>query len=253
MNERFLATMRTLVAPQMLMANTEPYGDSVRLRKRDPADLRPPYLYLIYLALDHNGLVFRHAEQVIDPFDLDNEEDSLIRAAKRDAGQLGSNYGLLEFTTATNFTIVLDEDNWDFYYPDPGNPEPEYVETHDPILFVSEKTFVGDDLTLVSRRVSRNRAFYDLEPITKVIDGKPRKGIRCINHLTKNDQGGPLGKGEKIDYSFNLYLRVPFSKTTPTEKITIIIDPDGQNQGPPEGPAPIVEEERMPVLKEILA
>jgi hypothetical protein len=252
MLDRFgLAAQNGLASSQFLHANAEPYGDSVRLQKLKLGGAvyqKPPHLYLVYISLDDNGLVVRQYEKDIDPARIEVEEDNLIAAAKVNSAtnKVGENFSLIRFLQASYFTIVIDEPHWTFYYPDPTNPEPPFEGTHDPIVFTSEKTFIDEAGTTLSTPVVRNRSFYDLEAIEKTIDGNIRKGIRCINFFTKSADGDPIGPGDEFDYTFNLFLRAPFSATV-QQKVTLIIDPDGQNQGPPVIIPPLVGDE-IPAL-----
>ena len=234
-----------LLASSLMHANAEPYGDSVRLEKLKLGGnyQEPPHLYLIYIGLDRNdpaeGLYVRQYSKDINPALIEQEENGLIAKAIADdpLHRVGKNFELIKFEQASFLTIVLDEDAWAFYYPEPNNPEPDFEGTHDPIVFTMQKTFIAESGARISRPVVRNRSFYDLETITKTIpdrDGvdQVRDGIRCINFFTKSADGDPIEPEETLDYTFNIFLRVPFSKTV-QQKVIIIIDPDGQNQGPP--------------------
>jgi hypothetical protein len=56
--------------------------------------------------------------------------------------------------------------------------------------------------------------------------------FRVINYFL-NAQGNQLGAGPPIKYSFQIYLETPFrTATNPHTHIVLVIDPDGQNQGP---------------------
>ncbi len=233
---------------QFLHANVEPYGDSVRLEKLKLGGTvyqKPPHLYLVYIALDQgnpsSGLIVRQYEKDIDPARIDIEEDILLAAAKVNSAtdKVGEDFSTILFRQASYFTIVVDQAEWGFYYPYPTNPELQFEGTHDPIVFTEKKTFIDESGTLISTPVVRNRSFYDLQAIEKTIDGHVRKGIRCINFFTKSADGDPIVAGDELDYTFNLFLRAPFSATA-QKKVTVIIDPDGQNQGPP-SPRPEVQ------------
>jgi hypothetical protein len=229
-----------LAASSLMRASAEPYGDSVRLEKLKLGTgvyFEPPHLYLVYISMDNNGLIVRQYEKDINPARLVDEENNLIVAAKANsnANKVGENFQLIRFEQASFFTIVVDQPGWTFYYPDPNNPEPQYEGTHDPIVFTEQKTFIDESGATLSWPVVRNRSFYDLKSIDKTIGGEPRKGIRCINFFTKSADGDPIVAGDILNYTFNIFLRAPFSATV-NQKVTIIIDPDGQNQGPPGAP-----------------
>jgi hypothetical protein len=216
-----------LQSAQFAMKGLEPFGDSVRERK--PGWPVPRHLYLVYIGMNQDGLMVRQLDADIDPANLESEEDRLIAlAAQSPVGD----FTKIVFKQPSYFTIVLDKDDWEFYYPDPRNPSPAYRETHDPIIFLDEKAIIGSTGVRVAQPAERNKAFYNLEPVVKRIGEKGRAAIRCVNFFTRNDAGDPVEHNETIDYAFNLFLRIPFSNSAGSRKITIIIDPDSQNQGP---------------------
>jgi hypothetical protein len=205
------------------------HGDSIRVRKTPGAGAYkyPTAVYLIYIGMEDGDLVVRHMyRDNIDYHDIDNIEQELFTDAINDVNVHGYNFKTIEFKTQSYLTVVVDENNWGFYYPDSGNEDPFPTETHDPIVFIGDKTGAG-------ALRQKNFAFYNCTPtsLENTIVGKTRNAVRCVNFFTK--EGGQLIGNETFDYGFEIYIRVPFSATTPTRYKTIIIDPDGQNQGPP--------------------
>ena len=77
-----------------------------------------------------------------------------------------------------------------------------------------------------------NQAFYNSEHLVKDVDGIVVNAVRCTNFRTKTDSGQYPANTETLEYAFNIVLRLPISATNPERKVTVIIDPDGQNLGP---------------------
>lgn len=221
-------------ASAMVATDREPYGDSVRLRKSGQLYPKPVWMYLIYVGMKNNGLFAKHVAGRVGAATLDADQDALIAQARAGQNLVGRDFDKIEFDRPCYFSIVVNIKDWEFYYPFPDLAEINDPDTHDPIIFTSSKRIIVNGQPF-SRSVTRNRSFYDLEPITPVIDGVPRQGIRCINYLKRNELGDDIQPQEKLDYSFNLLLHVPFSDDAPARKVLVIIDPDGQNQGPGAG------------------
>jgi hypothetical protein len=219
-----LAASATFVA----LSSGGGYGDSIRKRQRiGTGNYREPTeIYLIYIGLDNNKqLVVRHMRRTpITPADIAAVEAELVTAAKLPneprPGQIARDFTRIDFTAPSYFTIVVDGSGWEFYYPFPNEEDPIPGEIHDPLVFIEKKR-----IFMTSR--AENHSFYNAVPVAPA----GCNGFRCINFFT--DAGGNIL--EQIeDYCFQIYLRVPFSETQAAgHKITVIIDPDGQNQGPP--------------------
>jgi hypothetical protein len=62
-----------------------------------------------------------------------------------------------------------------------------------------------------------------------------RSAIALINHMKQNSGGDDLPDGEAQWFEFDIYLDVDHAGTASTP-LTIILDPGGTNQGPPEQP-----------------
>lgn len=234
--------LETAPSALMLLGEPETHGDSIRIKKTVAQS--PDHLYLIYISMDNDGLVVKHFWEDRGARTVSQTEDHLINRAVDPLDRpMLTNFGKIVFRKPSWFTIVLDEDDWDFYYPDPTNTEPDLVGIHDPILFLSGKSVLEPDLAhpgkwkKTEQVFSRNRAFYNLEGIDKDVpqnggSAKLRKALRCINFFTKNNAGEYPGTNG-IDFGFNIMLRVPFSIVAGDDrKVTLIIDPDGQNLGP---------------------
>jgi len=207
------------------------YGDSIRKRKAiaDP----PKYLYLVHIRMERDELVVRHVENTITG-QVSDEEDKFIGDALLGKHKY-SNFPVIVFTRPSYFTLVLDEDGWDFYYPLSNVEDLKLTRLHDPITFLENK---ATNVRLSSgapvediKKYEPNYSFYYLERITKRIDGQDRNAIRCVNHFT-DATGRPPPYGTDIDYGFNINLLIPYSRSR-DEKVLLTIDPDTQNQGQP--------------------
>lgn len=203
------------------------HGASIR-EKRTIGDLQykqPKDLHLIYIGVDDDAqLVVRHMRKFgVDYTNIDGEEEKLVKAAQgedepRDY-QYAKDFAIIEFQRSSYFTLVVDAPGWDFYYPYPDEEEPIKDELHDPLVFIERKRKNGPIK-------HENWSFFNAKPVTPA----GCNGVRCMNFFT--DKNGRLLRIVE-EYSFEIYLRVPFSqRSIYGHHITIIIDPDGQNQGP---------------------
>jgi hypothetical protein len=204
------------------------HGDSIRVKKALNVGYykRPKDIYLVYMGIDVNKqLAVRHFYRAgIDPDKIAEIEEELVKYAKYPNEprpyQIAKDFTRIDFPRPAYFTAIVDGAQWGFYYPSPEQVEPVKDEVHDPIVFIERKT-------LSSPKRAKNFAFYNAEPVTP----DNCNGVRCINFFT--DQSGKLLTAP-TDYCFEIYIRVPFSEARATGRhITVIIDPDGQNQGPP--------------------
>lgn len=220
---------------ELFRAVADPHGSSVRTRKLStkPNYKPPKRLFMVYIRMKDGKLEVQYLEK--DPIvwsNLRNEINDLFGTASTGNGHINA-FDLMVFKKPSVFVVVLDQPGWDFYYPDPTNSDPKWPESHDPIVFIEKKAVLlknDDEWERVEADFDKNRAFYDCEYFDI---GNHGKAVSCCNFITKNEDGDLLEQNKKQDFSFNIYLRVPFSLTGQDEKkITIILDPDGQNQGP---------------------
>lgn len=214
----------------------EPHGSSVRSRKLStkPNYKPPKRLFMVYIRMNEGKLEVQYLEK--DPIVWSRLRDEIIDLFRIGAGGGGdyNAFDLMVFKKPSVFVVALDQPGWDFYYPDPTNSDPKWPESHDPIVFIEKKAVLvknqQDEWERVESDFDKNRTFYDSETFDIGTHGK---AVVCCNFITKNQDGDILEYGKKQDFSFNIYLRVPFSLSGLDEKkITIILDPDGQNQGP---------------------
>jgi hypothetical protein len=195
------------------------HGHSIRLKRPDinhPSYQDPYNLYLIYITLVNNKLDVRqmYAENIGN---VDQAEVDLYDKAKgtiTGTNPTARNFHDLLWRHPCYVTIVLDIDGWDFYW---GS-----VIGDDPLIF---QPFKSDG----SGPYDPNYSFYNANKNT--IRGRPR--VRCTNYLKGQDNGPVFDDPSDIAvYSIDVNLLTPF--IDPNDKpIKIIIDPDGQNQGPP--------------------
>lgn len=220
------------------LSDATPYGDSVRLHKlyTPGFEVPPSAVYLVYIKLEAgDNLTVRHMfrESLIDG-SVKATEKALFAGARSGSSpdQVGKDFETMEFKKPCYFTVVLDNDNWDFYFPDPGTEPRPGEEAQDPIVFIGSKTTLVERPNQPALRqvetYDPNKSFYDAEEI--LVDG--RSAVRCINFL-RDSEGKPLGSRKTQDLGFEILVRIPFSLSPSQDrKIVVVIDPDGQNQGP---------------------
>jgi hypothetical protein len=219
----------------LLLSDNGRHGHSIRTRKLYKGEYyQPPKcLFMVYIRMFEGRLEVQYLKKREIVWDnLSTEVERLFAAASEGKGDINA-FDLIVFDEPTVFVVVLDQEGWEFYYPDPENDEPSWPETHDPIVFIEKKAVLVKEAGKWVRRqydYQKNRAFYDSQAFEI---GEVGRAVMCYNFITKNKDGDILEYGKHQDFSFNIYLRVPFSLTGLDErKITIILDPDGQNQGP---------------------
>ncbi|MBV9884278.1 MAG: hypothetical protein JO276_14810 [Sphingomonadaceae bacterium] len=253
--ELFSSLLSASFAPPTV---SERNGDSVRRDRLNSVwgkgkPDKPTYLYLMMIDLDGDGNIrVQKKEGDLGASEVRAKE---IEFADDIVGGRGDvlDFESIKFTKPSWFTIVLNMDKWYFYYPDPDDEAPSYKRDHDPVVFANEKVYFDDKRKEIILPRDPNYSFYNSKQAYVPVDAVPRDGVRIINFFRKNDQGDEIGMNEKREYTFNLFLRGPLAQNG--KEVTIIIDPDGQNQGPP-GPVVPEEEESSEsevVLKEELA
>ncbi len=110
-------------------------------------------------------------------------------------------------------TFVIENQGWKFYWR-------EHDIRHGPIRFFRRKDKVPSE----TRLYADNWAFFNAEQFD--LDG--HSAFRCTNYVS--NERGPLTGRDTVDYCFQIYLEAPFA--IGGRHITMLIDPDGQNQGP---------------------
>jgi hypothetical protein len=234
---RLLDANHQVVGSEFL-SDATPHGDSVRLRKLyKPGFEEPPSAaYLVYIRLEAAGnLTVRHMfRDSLVKGSVKATEEALFAAAKAGGSeeQVGKDFEPMIFTKPCYFTVVLDNDNWDFYFPDPGTEPAPGDEAQDPIVFIGKKTTLVERPNQAATREVKtydpNGSFYNAE---EVLVGS-RSAVRCINFL-RDSKGKPLAKQASQNLGFEILVRIPFALSASQDrKIVVVIDPDGQNQGP---------------------
>ncbi|MEA3017902.1 MAG: hypothetical protein QOI38_2624 [Sphingomonadales bacterium] len=236
---------RAFKVPLPVLSGSVGHGASIRTDKLSLGGTYqlPAHLYVLYISMAPEGkLIVRHVQDDITPSDIDAAEDRLIAAAMQATAPAGT-LDSIKFTEPSYFTIVLDVADWDFYYPAPSNPTPDAGLMHDPIAFLEKKTILielpvgSDNWVKIERAFSKNYTFFNAQPLEKQVGATRRKAVRCINFLTKNDNGDPLDMCATQDFGFNILVQVPLVQGG-VDKVTLLIDPSSQNQGPPPPPTP---------------
>ncbi|HEX8241649.1 MAG TPA: hypothetical protein VF574_18075 [Allosphingosinicella sp.] len=88
-----------------------------------------------------------------------------------------------------------------------------------------------------------NHTFFDAQDVPLVLPNNftgiddTRSAIFFVNHMKKNENGNdfPPTPPESQLFEFEMFLKVQFAETSPNT-LTVIFDPTGTNQGPPETP-----------------
>lgn len=219
-------------------ADTRSYGDSVRMRKATtPGWGAPSQICLVYIKFEPNNKVtVRHIYSDNLNGGLDVKQQELFTAAEGGGGT-GTNFNTIAFPAPCYLSVFIDNEEWDFYYPQPTVENPIGSDDHDPIMFIDRKTLIveipGQNPVLSDINYLTNHTFYDCEPVTaRNAANRVRNGIRCRNYF--RDQYGNILGDVTETFGFQIYIRAPYAITdTIGRKLVLIIDPDGQNQGPP--------------------
>lgn len=206
-------------------------SDSVRAKKTPEADgqayQNPTNIYMLYVGQKGSGLDVRRLYDFgIDPSKIDEVEAKLFKDALGPTPAptyIGRGFDGMHWRFPCYFTIVIDLESYKVNWGTVSAPE-------DPILF---RDFKKDE----SGPFAANHSFYNAIPRTfSYTDGsvtKTRDGIRCINYLT-NRKGNVLDTMRKKNhFAFDICLIETVLGESPIEWL---LDPDGQNQGPPSVP-----------------
>jgi hypothetical protein len=130
--------------------------------------------------------------------------------------RIGRNFEEIIWTRRAHIVFFFDEKKWAF---------------HTEASKVPAVIFKAD-----APGCSPNHAFFDAEDmVIKFGPGDKRSAVRFINHMTKNEAGELFGEKERADYKMDFLLRVDFAKEG-KKRLTVIFDPPGGNQGPPDQP-----------------
>jgi hypothetical protein len=130
----------------------------------------------------------------------------------------GHNFLDLIWTKPYFITFCIKTPDWGFYH--------KAQDGHDAVVFLSEK----EKITGAAKKkqfYDPNYSFFNAMTVNNIPD---RRAIRITNYHRQNAEGDPIPSGQKRNYCFEIYLEAPFF--IGGEKLTVLIDPDGQNQGP---------------------
>ncbi len=190
----------------------------------------PEYVYLIYIRFDRDSCLFvRHYWSKIESDQsISDVEEILIKEARPgfvwpcESKLIGANFEEIVWTKKCYFTIFLDEKDWDFYsYPN---------DDEHPIVFVKHKSYIENGRVILGPQKDKNFSFFDA--VKFKIFG--RNAIRCINYKKCDEAGTDNNDHTTQMLAFEIYLMAPFAeKAVNSSHITIVIDPPGNNGGPP--------------------
>lgn len=188
--------------------------NGVNIRDPDPHNRPEPMaVYFVWLHFNADGKL-----EVRQKAGRRQAGEAIADAEARLAANIRSDYDSTNFadmvwTEPCYLSFLIENPGWKFYW---RNSDVR----HGPIRFFRRK----DKIPSETRIYGDNWAFY----MARQFWIGQRHGFRCRNFVS--DENGRLGPGEKIDYCFQIYLEAPFA--IGTESIIMLIDPDGQNQGP---------------------
>jgi hypothetical protein len=196
---------------------------SIQLRKLgDDGYEAPEAVYMIYMKFDANGrFIVRQISERPYTGTVAESEARLIAVARGAAptGSIvveGTNFQNIVWRRPHYMTFVIDNPGWNIFWG-PGGLD-------DPLTFLEEKP--GSTKTYLTD----NYTFFDAEPIQNLAAGD---AFRCINYHHRDEYTNELYNGDVRDYCFLIHLLSPFAGLpNPHSHIVVIIDPDGQNQGP---------------------
>lgn len=202
-----------------------------------------PYsVFFLYMKINSDGsftsdnYFFDGQQEPIDPSHDPSVENSLGYYVKdmaehaRTRNNADSRYsylgsGLHGFQFPPRFSycaFFMDNQHWHFMLNEKGEPI---------IKFHEEKN---------GKKYNKHRcAFKDIQLVTVDLasienkDDEPRQAAVMINRMC-NDKNEWLAKGEKEQYEFDLWMAVDY--TNGNGRLTIVIDPGGDNLGPPVPP-----------------
>lgn len=199
---------------------------TVPIRRDRPAGAEiPKSLFMIYLKLDDTKqLIVRQMR--LDNFattgpgyTLDGAEDFLLKEARKEPpGQYyeASNFSNMVWQRPYYLTFVIDNADWEFYWHESN--------LHEAIRLLQQKDVPGSHTTYQGE----NHTFFEAkEDIPLASYGDAFRVMNCYC-----DANGTIEDDEaQLKYCFEIYLKAPF-KDAVGGHITMLIDPDGQNQGP---------------------
>lgn len=175
----------------------------------------PDEIYMLYLSVKNGGNFRRQYWTKRGSLTADAMANDMCTRAK--AGdtkyEVGQDLLDIEWKAPCYLYVVVDITGCKFEY----NPTKEEF---DPLHFHESKSIAGTSATFY---FDRNAAFYEGVILADSVVGAP--AFRCINHFT-DEHEMPLWHPRLRTYGFEIRYLSAANQLD-------IVDPDGQNQGPP--------------------
>lgn len=206
------------------LGETPPTNPIRLIMKDQPGYVAPTSVFMIYMRFDATGELIvrqlRYQDFGDDGRTLEQAEEDLLAIAQAApfAGPhaVGTNFKDMRWTRPYFMTFVIDNPGWKFYWG--------VDQRHEAIRFLERKDAQGN----FQIYEDENHSFFDAEQGIALGHGE---AFRCRNY--HRDANGPLLDARAVKYCFEIYLQSPFKVPTGNSThITVLIDPDGQNQGP---------------------
>lgn len=200
-----------------------------------PFDYVPHYIYFYHVRVSEQAnLLVDHYEYGDGP-DPDhpaplaeipyNDVPRIVQRLTEDArGNVrrpsGKDFEDIVWRRRSYIAIVLDEANWVFHKRAPDRSS---------IVFN------------LAKGSCPNQSFFDAKdldvPAINPGNGQIQgcSGVYFVNHMTRDSAGTPVDRPGQQFY-FDMYVDAKYARST--GKMTIILDPGGTNEGPPEQPNP---------------
>ncbi len=213
----------------------------------------PDRLTLMVIGFNKNQQIYTRTRSLImGDEDVSDYETELLEGILSDIAsksdfpshqELSRNFEGIDFEYPSYFTICIESDEWDFLYH-------SEVRGIDQFCFIPESIFVANNGTMLSIKYQENVSFFNAHPLVVKANNKSYKAVRCINYHKKDIYGNPIAAGESYPFAFTIHLLAnvaPFTlegrKTkaddegdiSTRQRTVIVIDPDGENKGPPPG------------------
>lgn len=216
----FLRVPMIRVGEQFL--SPSPHGARTRESKPaggdDPNDYPDPdYVYVVYLKpLSDSDWMSWHLYSRIAVNADATAADLLNQAQNNDStNKIGENLVDLVWKKPCFLYLILDSDSADFI-------DDEFPE-HDPLFFVARKPVLGSN-PAEYLEYDENASFYN----GTVLPVGGRSAFRCVNYM-KDENGNDIKFPKQRFYGFEIRYLSPIGNN----RVVQVIDPDGQNQGPP--------------------
>jgi hypothetical protein len=207
------------IAPQARSDDDVPFMPSHGARAYDDRPVgippkNPDNVYMFYLSVRNGGYFRRQYLTKRGGLSADTVASDLCALARQgdDKYEVGRDLLGINWKAPCHLYIVVDIQGCRFV-DDRAN------ERFDPLHFHERKDIPGTNAAFV---FDMNAAFYEGDILADNIVGAPT--FRCINHFT-DEHGKPLDHPRLRTYGFEIRYLSPVGLE--------IVDPDGQNQGPP--------------------